>query len=153
MGGVLLGGPSCFKKQRVSGGLMVFLEWWEDATSTVGRGEPSLWITRADRYGLSGNRGSACITLPQAYLYADSKTGAPTQRLIEFSLGACRELGLEPSRMNVKAIADAIVDFLPDLVRMPPEPRQDQVHGKPAPVIGEVKLVREGEVIHESTVS
>lgn len=150
--GILLGGPSCWKKQRVKGGLMVFLEWWNDEKSEVGSGEPALFITRADKFGLSGNRGSACITLPQAHLYADSKTGGPTPRLIAFARGACSELGLEPSRMNVKAIADAIVDFLPDLLTMPPEPRPEQVGIKAPPPLAEVTLVDQGKVVYEGTV-
>lgn len=150
--GILLGGPTCWKKQRVKGGLMVFLDWWDDETDSLGKGEPALFIARADKFGLSGNRGCACITLPQAYLYADSKSGAPTSRLIAFASGAATELGLEPSRMNVKAIADAIVDFLPDLVHMPPEPNPDQFVSRKAKPLGEISLQVDGQTVSHGEV-
>lgn len=148
----LLGGPKCWKKRKASGGLMVFFEWWDDASSSVGKGECAMLLTRADKFGLSGNRGSACITLPQAHLYADSRTGAPTMRLIEFSRQACIELGFEPSRMNVKAIADAVVDNLPDLVGMPPEPDPDKFASRKARPVGEVSLIADGKTILEGEV-
>lgn len=135
--GLLLGGERCWKKRVASGGLAVFYEWFE--------GEATLFLTRRDKFGLSGNRGSAAIAQGQAYLYADSTSGAPTMRLMEFAGKACSELGLEPSRMNVKAIADAIIDGLEDLIRMPPEPTHRQFTGKNERPVGEMDLMVDGE--------
>lgn len=142
--GLMLGGDRCWMKRRASGGLFLFYEWFE--------GEATLFITRDQRFALSGNRGSAAIAQPQAYLYADSKTGAPTMRLLKFAMDACRELNLEPSRLNVKVIADAVVDGLEDLVRMPPEPTHKAVHGKNEAPVGEIALIHGGKTIAESEI-
>jgi hypothetical protein len=131
--GLMLGGERCWKKRRVSGGLMVFYEWFE--------GEGTMFIAREQRFALSGNRGSAAIAQPQAYLYADSKTGAPTKRLILFAAQACKALSLESSRQNIRVIADAIVDGLEDLLRMPPEPDEKKFTGKPDEPMGEMTLL------------
>jgi hypothetical protein len=137
--GIMLGGERCWKKRVASGGLSVFYEWFE--------GEATMFITRRDKFGISGNRGSAAIAQGQAYLYADSKTGAPTMRLMLFAGQACTELGLEPSRMNMKAIADAIVDGLEDLLRMPPEPTHKAVTGKDPRPVGELSLIAGGREV------
>lgn len=131
--GLMLGGAKCWKKRRVTGGLAVFYEWFE--------GTATMFVTRDQQHALSGNRGSAAIAQPQAYLYADSKSGMPTMRLLEFASQACRELSLEPSRMNIRHIADAIVEGLEDLVRMPPEPTSAQVTGKKERPMGEIALL------------
>lgn len=141
--GLLLGGDRCWKKQRAKGGLIVFFEWFE--------GEATMFIVRENRSALSGNRGSAAIAQPQAYLYADSKSGAPTGRLIQFAMKACVEIGLDPSRMNVKAIADAIVDNLEELVRMPPEPRNAMFTGKERPA-GEITVKVDGQTVTQQEV-
>lgn len=137
--GLMLGGERCWKKRRATGGLAIFYEWFE--------GEATIFITRANKSALSGNRGSAAIAQSQAYLYADSKTGAPTGRLIQFAMKACTEIGLEPSRMNVRAIADAIVDGLEDLLRMPPEPTHKQFTGKAEHPLGEMDLIHDGQTV------
>ena len=130
--GLMLGGAKCWKKRRVTGGLVVFYEWFE--------GVGTMFITRDKQHALSGNRGAAAIAQPMAYLYADSKTGMPTDRLIQFAAQACRQLSLEPSRMNIRHIADAIVEGLEDLVRMPPEPTSAQVTGQAERPLGEISL-------------
>lgn len=135
----MLGGTKCWKKRRVSGGLAVFYEWFED--------KATLFITRDQQFALSGNRGSAAIAQDVAHLYADSTTGAPTPHLIAFAAQACGELSLEPSRMNIKKIADVIVEGLEDLVRMPPEPSHLQLHGKKERPIGEIELKSGGRTV------
>lgn len=149
--GILLGGPKCFGK-RVKGDLAIFFEWFDPATDEIGKGEPAMMITRRDKLGLSGNRGSATIMLDAAYKYADSRSGNPTRRLLKFSMDACVQLGLEPSKMNTYKIADAIVENLPDLLRMPPAPNPDKFTSRRAPSLGEAKLVQDGKVISEGEV-
>lgn len=137
--GIMLGGERCWKKRRAKGGLAVFYEWFE--------GEGTMFLTREHQGVLAGNKGSCAITQPQAYLYADSKTGAPTMRLLQFAMKACVELSMEPSRMNIRHIADAIVDGLEDLVRMPPEPTERQLTGKTPRPIGELELMDHGRTV------
>ena len=149
---IMLGGPTCWRKHEVkSRGLCVFFEWWNDEKDALGSGEPALFITRLDRFGLSGNRGSACITLPQAFQYAHSRSGDWTERLIKFSMGACTELGLEPSRQNVKKIAETILDFLPDLVKMPPAPDPSRFASRKGGGT-EVALLADGKIVAEAEV-
>lgn len=147
--GILLGGPKCYKKYRTKGGIAVYLEWFDPEKDEIGVGEPALILARANKFALSGNRGCATIMLEQAYLYADSKRGEPTQRLIKFSSDACTAIGFEPSRMNIFAIASAIVDALPDLVSMPPAPNPDKFASRKAKPVGEVSLMVDGKRVVE----
>jgi hypothetical protein len=119
---LLLGGPKCYKHHAYKQ-FVVYYEWFDYDTDTIGKGEPTIFIRRKYAGALAGNRGSIAIQLPKAHLYADSVTGGPTPYLVAFAMGACKELGLEPSRQNIRQIADCIVDNLPDLLRMPPAPR------------------------------
>lgn len=150
--GILLGGPKSYKKYRAKGGISVFLEWFDPERDEVGMGEPALIISRANKFALSGNRGCATIMLEQAYLYADSKRGEPTPRLMLFSKSACEAMGMEPSRMNIFAIASAIVDALPDLVAMPPAPNPDKFASRKAKPIGEVSLTVDGKCVSEGEI-
>jgi hypothetical protein len=151
--GILLGGPKSYRQHKCAGGITVFLEWFDPERDELGRGEPALIVARTDKFGLSGNRGCATIMLEAAYKYAGSVSGAPTETLVRFATRACIQLGLEPSKMNAKAIADAIVNYLPDLLRMPPAPNPNQFASQKAkPGIGEVALVADGKVVAEAVV-
>jgi hypothetical protein len=68
-----------------------------------------------------GRRRAWVIGLSHAYKYADAHTGQPTAYLVEASTKIGEMLGLGTDRMTVFRIASAIVDDLPDLLRMPPE--------------------------------
>jgi hypothetical protein len=148
---LLFGGPKCYRKHS-KGDLAIFLEWYDPERDELGVGEPCMVITRRDRFGLSGNRGSAVIMLDAAHQYADSKTGAPTRHLVQFAKAACRELSLEPSRMNAFKIADAIVEWLPDLLRMPPAPNPDKFFSRKAKPLAEVSIIDQGELVHEGEI-
>lgn len=147
--GILWGGPKCYRKKRFKD-FMVFFEWFDEETMEVGRGEPTMVITRANRFALSGNRGSVLVPMGAAWKYADSKTGGPTRELVQFAAGACDELGLEPSKMNVFKVADAIVENVDELLRMPPEPSPDKFVSRKAKAIGEVTILDGGRVVGQS---
>jgi hypothetical protein len=149
--GIRLGGETCWLKRK-TGDLLVFFEWWDNERDVLGQGEPTMFIGRAARVALSGNRGAAVLPMQQAHYHVDSKTGGPTRHAIEFAKGACDQLGLEPSRMNVFKIASAIADNIPDLLRMPPEPSPDKFASRKAKPIGEVKVVLGGETIVEDEI-
>jgi hypothetical protein len=141
----------CHSKRRYKD-FLIFFEWFDNTTDTLGEGEPTMFITRANRFALSGNRSAVAIPMAQGYLHADSKTGGPTPHLLMFCVGGCKELGLEPSRMNIRHLADAIVDNLPDLLRMPPAPSKDKFKSRSNVPIGEAKVMLDGEVIRETEV-
>lgn len=69
-----------------------------------------------------GRKVAWVIPLSVASRYADDKTGAPTPYLISAAASIAEMFGMGVNRWDVKKIADAIVDHLPDLVRMPPAP-------------------------------
>jgi len=66
------------------------------------------------------------IPLSMAHMYADSKTGAPTDYLVEAAVRIATLLDLGLTRHRVYTIASAIVDDLPDLLKMPPAPQLTQ---------------------------
>ena len=139
----MLGGEACWKK-HTSRGFGVFFEWFE--------GEPTVFFTRANRFALSGNRESAAIALPKAHEYAHSKTGAPTPRAMIFAAQACERLGLEPSRGNVYAMLETIMDALPELLKMPPEPSHHALTGKNEKPVGEASIIVDGQTVLESEI-
>jgi len=83
-----------------------------------GEEEPSMWLGRR-----SMGRGRAwIIPLSAAHEYADSQTGEPTRALVQRSYEIAAHLDLQPTRGTLFRIASAIVDNLPDLIRMPEAP-------------------------------
>lgn len=149
--GILWGGPKCYRRRRFKD-FMIFFEWFDPEKMEVGQGEPTLVITRAHRFALSGNRGSVLIPLNAAYKYADSKSGGPTRWMAEFAVGACHELGLEPSPLNAHKIIDAVVEHLPDLLRMPPAPHPDKFASRQAAPAGELEVLVDGKTVLETGV-
>lgn len=85
------------------------------ATTNVSDTEPCMCLGRA------GVRRSAwVIPLSCAWMYADSETGEPSEYLIGKAVEIADHLGLGVTRDTVFKISSAIVDNLPDLIRMPP---------------------------------
>ena len=84
-------------------------------------GEESLcvWPLR----GLKG-AGAMVIGLSAAHLYADSKTGGPTPHLIESCMSGLSVMNIDYAPWALKALADVILDELPELVNMKPEPME-----------------------------
>jgi hypothetical protein len=145
-------GPQAHLIRQARGGLTVYFEWFDNDRNELGRGEPTLFIARTARFALSGNRGSVAIPMQHAHQHADSKTGAPTAYLIAFAARGCVELGLEPSRDNVRMLADAIVDNLPDLIKMPPEPHPDAFASAKSKPLGVIEVKADGKVVAEEEI-
>ena len=68
----------------------------------------------------SGCRRAWVIPLSSAWQYADSETGSPTAHLINSSIMIGELLCIGVDKSLVYKIASAIVDALPDLIKMPP---------------------------------
>lgn len=138
---VQIGGAKAWKV-RQHGDIGVSFQWVND--------EPAMILFPARR-SLPG-AGAVVICLSAAFKYADSRTGAPTPYLVNFSVQAAQQLGFTNSdTYAARKIAEVIVDSLPDLVDMPPEPQQfsqDQ-----AQAIGEMAIKIDGQTVHEAEVT
>lgn len=138
---VQIGGPKAWKV-RQNGDIGVSFQWVND--------EPAMILFPARR-SLPG-AGAYVICLSAAFKYADSKTGAPTPFLVKASMLAAKQLGfMETDSFAVRKIAEVIVDSLPDLIDMPPEPQQFTQAQQQA--IGEMSISLDGKVIAEREVT
>lgn len=103
------------------------------------------------RRSLSG-AGAYVICLSVAWKYADSTSGEPTPYLVRAAVQGARQLGFSPTdTFAARKIAEVIVDNLPDLIDMPPEPQQFNQEQQQA--IGEMVIKIDGETIHEREVA
>ena len=66
------------------------------------------------------------IPLANAYLYADSISGEPTDHLMVTAITIARALRLGDEKFTTHRIMSAIVDNLPDLISMPPAPQMTE---------------------------
>jgi len=138
---VQIGGAKAWKV-RQHGDIGVSFQWVND--------EPAMILFPARR-SLPG-AGAYVICLSAAFRYADSKTGAPTPFLVQGSVMAAKQLGFSATdTFAARKIAEVIVDSLPDLVDMPPEPQQFTQEQTQA--IGEMVIKLDGQTIHESEVT
>jgi hypothetical protein len=97
------------------------------------RTEPAMGIIPAR---IGKNLPVYAIPLSLAYQYADAET------LIKKSFHIAQVLGFSPDQFIVNRIADLILNYLPDLIKMRPYENKEQ--GKEN---GEGKLMADGEVI------
>ena len=138
---VQIGGAKAWKV-RQHGDIAVSFQWVNE--------EPAMILFPARR-SLPG-AGAVVICLSAAFKYAHPKTGAPTPYLVEFSVLAAAQLGFaKTDTFAARKIAEVIVDSLPDLVDMPPEPQQ--FNQEQAAAIGELSIKVDGETVHEAEVS
>lgn len=138
---VLIGGPLAWKVRR-HGDIGVSFQWVN--------GEPAMILFPAAK-ALPG-AGAYVIPIDTAHKYADSKTGAPTPWLVRQSIVAAKQLGyMGTDSFAARKIADVIVDSLPDLIEMPPEPQA--FNEQQAAAIGELAIKIDGQTVHESEVS
>ncbi len=65
-------------------------------------------------------RSSYFVPMDNAYLYADSISGEPTDALMKLVVNACEALDLGNDKYIIYELMSAIVDALPELLSMPP---------------------------------
>lgn len=135
-----LGGKGAWK-QRVFGDVVVAFHWVNE--------EPAMCLyPKFPR--MLGNRGAFIVCLSVAHRYAKSNGDPIAEYLIPKAIEAARVMGMDETRATVKRIADAILECIPDLVKMPPEPaRLAEPQGR---VIGSMALIANGKTIHEEEV-
>ena len=138
---VMIGGAKAWKV-RQHGDIGVSFQWINE--------EPAMVLFPARR-SIAGS-GAYVICLSAAFRYADSTTGAPTPYLIRQSIAAAAQLGFSPTdTFAARKIAGIIVDSLPDLVTMPPEPTGLNAEAQQA--IGEMSIKVDGQTIAEREVT
>lgn len=138
---VQIGGAKAWKV-RQHGDIGVSFQWVNE--------EPAM-ILFPSRRSLPG-AGAYVIALSAAFKYADSRTGAPTAYLVRQSVLAAKQMGFSGTdTFAARKIAEVIVDSLPDLIDMPPEPQQ--FNQAQAQAIGEMAIKIDGTTVHEAEVS
>ena len=138
---VQIGGAKAWKV-RQHGDIAVSFQWVNE--------EPAMILFPA-RKSLPG-AGAFVIALSAAFKYADPRTGGPTPYLIRNSVQAAQQLGFSPTdTFAARKIAEVIVDSLPDLVDMPPEPQQ--FNQEQTQAIGEMAIKVDGQTVHEAEVT
>lgn len=134
--GVILGGPSSYKQfLHRKAGICVALHWVN--------GEPAMCLFPVPkRLGAQG----FIICLSALHKYANGN-GSPTPYLVEQAANAARRMAMSADVFTIHAIADAIMEHVEDVVKMPPMP--DSLRkGKGKPV-GTISLKSEGKTVFE----
>jgi hypothetical protein len=101
--------------------------------------------------------GAYIIALSAAWRYADSYTGQPTPYLLQQTIPIARQLGMFITADTLRRIADIIVDTLPDLIAMPPEPADIETARKADAArqcghAGDLVVTVDGETVVEAEV-
>lgn len=136
---ICIGGPKAWKRFSY-GDIFVALHWIN--------GEPTLCVAPTYRMGT----GAYAIPLQCAHAYADSASGEPSPYLVGQSIVAAKQLGFSGSdTFAAKKIARAIVECLPELVEMPPEPQSFNAEQRQA--IGEMSIKVDGQTIAEKEIT
>lgn len=130
---MLIGGEKAWKK-RTQRGIFVSFEWIN--------GEPSMILFHA-----TARAGAYVIGMSSAYKYAGSD-GYPTPESAALYMQIAEVLGAFISKQYLSDIKDVVLDNLPDLLKMPPEPDWDADRVKSGNV-GEVKLTIDGTTVAE----
>lgn len=92
------------------------------------------------------------IPLPSAYNYVKSNGDPDLDYLNPTALKAAVHMGfMRTDRYVIRSIIDAICDGMPDLVSMPPEPK-DHVEQAVQNNVGEMSLTIDGETIAQKEI-
>jgi len=137
-----LGGEKAWAVYRVSGGLILSYEWLDD--------EPCLCVFPERQHGRKGS-GALVVPLSCAHQWATADGYPDLRHAVPVAVKSADMMGLSISRAAVRHIIDAVVDGLPDLLRMPKRPRSADDVVKQA--IGDIKVVVNGRVTHEAEIS
>lgn len=134
---VMLGGD-VYEQHKV-GDLIVELKWVE--------GEPVMLLYK----NVLGQTGKAfMIEFKDAYRFARSDGYASKELVQKLSHDAARALNSEHDKATCYRIITAIMDFMPDLLLMPPEPTEQEKANRPVTGDGELTIKIDGKVILET---
>lgn len=137
---VLLGSDKAWRVRQVRDFVLSY-QWLD--------GEPALFVYPAHR-----RSGPAAFVLPlrSAYLWAMANGHPDLTHAIPTAHQAVEAMGLYPARQTLHDFVTAVVDGLPDLIAMPPEPLENALRGGRANV-GELTLSVDGETVIETEVT
>jgi hypothetical protein len=134
---VELGGSKAWRVKPAKGGLVLSYQWLDK--------KPAMFVFRANK---TREDGAFVLPLASAYLWAKPNGYPDLDHAIPTALAAAQQIGLGRDRWAVRAIIDAVLDGIPDLIAMPPEPKWLNV----APNTGELTIKRDGEVVSERVI-
>lgn len=132
----IVGGPKAWKVYR-KGDIGISFHWVN--------GEPAMVLFPANRAS-SKSVIPFAIPLGVAWQYANSDGHPNLVHTLAAATDAARCLGMAPDLGTIHRIVDAIVDGIPDLVTMPPEPIS---HDTAPKLDGELSIKRDGETVIE----
>lgn len=138
--GLIIGGDKAWRKYR-KGDIAIAYHWVN--------GEPAMVL-------FPGNRTASplitpfVIPLSVGHQYVNSDGHPNLVNAMSAAIDAARCLGMAPEMSTIHRIIDAIVEGMPDLVCMPPEPAWAQDVGPK--VDGELSITRDGEKVVEVAV-
>lgn len=136
-----LGGERSYRQAEAKG-YTVSLEWLA--------GEPAMviWPSRA---GGDMDVGAFAICLSSAAVYADP-SGKPTEECFLRCAMALPDLGKAMLHVELNTLVDVVMQFMPDLLTMPPAPKAVRLADK-GDALWEITQKNErGAVISEATV-
>ena len=133
---IALGGDKAWKVFR-KGELVVAFHWVNK--------EPAMVLFPV-RKRLGGS--AFVIPLPVAHAYAD-RSGYPTVEAVARCIKAANVMAMGTDKYTVHNIMTAILDLMPELMAMPPEPVQKEVER----AVGELKLIQGSKTVLDAGVN
>lgn len=139
---VMIGGEKAWKK-RAHGDIGVSFQWVN--------GEPSMILFPLHRR--ASDSGAFVIGISVMHLYAQSNGYPNLHTCIPRAQEAARTMDLGQDKATVRRIVEIILDSLPDLAEMPPEPDWTQQAVDKALNVGEMTIKTGDRVIAERVVT
>lgn len=136
---VMLGGD-CWD-QRVTGNTVSEFKWVD--------GEPVMLIYR---HVLGKNTPAFMIELADAWKFATSSGHATKRLLDETSKQAAEALHVMNDKFAIYEIITVILDGIPDLLRMPPEPKAIEIANRPSSGNDELSIKIDGKTVIETVI-
>jgi hypothetical protein len=137
---VMLGGEHVWR-QRITGDVVSEFKWID--------GEPHMILYRAVP---TTKTGAYLIDMNDAHKYADSRSGGPSPTLMQDAIAACKAIGFYDDKFAVMRVMDIILDGLPDLLAMPPEPKASEIANRPTTGNDEISIKVNGQTVIEAVV-
>lgn len=133
---VMLGGDVW--DQRVTGDIVSEFKWVN--------GEAVMLIYKRV---LGKNTQAFMIEMKDAHRFALSNGNATKELLSDLSHQAAKAVDSEFDKATIMRIIDVILDGIPDLLRMPPEPKVLEVANRPSSGHDELEIRVDGKIVME----
>lgn len=142
---VSFGGPECWKT-ATKGDIAISFQWL-DTNHESGDDQPCMCLYKVNP---TSRQGAYVLPQESAFMFADSR-GKPTSHLFAGAFKAAVQMGFYPDKFTVHRVVDIVVEYLPELIRMPSAPQRPQLKN---PLIQgiEMALKVDGKTIHEALI-